>query len=80
MADIEDLLEDLKQKRDELRVQIHLGSKEAREEWEELEGKMKEFSRRAELEQTGDGIGDALGKLGHEIKLGYQRLWKAVKD
>ena len=80
MADIDDLLDDLKQKRDELRVQMHLGSKEAREEWEELEGKMKEFSRRAELERSTDGIGDAVTKLGHEIKLGYQRLWKAVKD
>lgn len=80
MADIDDLLDELKQKRDELRVQIHLGSKEAREEWEELEGKMKEFSRRAELERSTDGIGDAATRLGHEIKLGYQRLWKAVKD
>ena len=79
MADFDDILEELKQKRDELRVQMHLASKEAQEEWEELEGKMKEFSRRAQLERTGDDVGDALGNLGHEIKQGYQRLWNAVK-
>ena len=80
MADLDDILEDLKQKRDELRVQIHLGSKEAQEEWEELEEKMKKFSERAQLERTGEGVSEALGNLGHEIKAGYQRLWKAIKD
>ena len=80
MTDFDDLIGDLKQKRDELRLKIHLASKEAQDEWEELETKMKDFSRRAELEQTGDGLGDALGKLGQEIKLGYQRVRRAVKD
>ena len=80
MADLDDILEDLKQKRDELRVQIHLGSKEAKEEWDELEEKMKAFSRRAQLEQTTEGVSDALVNLGHEIKAGYKRLWTAIKD
>jgi vacuolar-type H+-ATPase subunit D/Vma8 len=79
MADFDDILDDLKQKRDELRVQMHLASKEAQDEWEELEGKMKDLSRRAQLEQTGDGVSDALGKLGHELKLGYKRLRDAIK-
>jgi vacuolar-type H+-ATPase subunit D/Vma8 len=80
MAELDDLLEDLKQKRDELRVQIHLASREAQDEWEELESKMKDFSNRAELEKTGEGLGKALGELGHEIKLGYKRLRQAMKD
>jgi len=80
MADLDDILEDLKQKRDELRVQIHLGSKEAQEEWEELEEKMKKFSERAQLERTGEGVSEALGNLGHEIKSGYRRLGNAIKD
>ncbi len=79
MADIDDILEDLKQRRDELRVQMHLASKELQDEWEELEGKMKEFSERAQIEATAEGIGDALGGLGHELKLGYERLRDAVK-
>ncbi len=87
MTDLNDLLEELKQKRDELRVQMHLASKEIKEEWEELEekmedfsGKAKQFAEDAKLKETGAGLGDALGKVGHEIKLGYERLKKAMKD
>ncbi len=80
MGEFEDLLADLKQKRDELRLQMHLASKEAQDEWEELEEKMQEFSSRAELGKTSEGLGDALGKLGQELKLGYKRLRNAIKD
>jgi vacuolar-type H+-ATPase subunit D/Vma8 len=80
MGDFEDLVADLKQKRDELRLKIHLGSKEAQDEWEELEEKMQEFSSKAELGKTGEGLGEALGKLGQELKLGYKRLRSAIKE
>lgn len=91
MSDVEDkvegLFEELKQKRDELRVQMHLASKELKDEWDELEDKMEEFSGKAKqfaddakLRETGSGLGDALGKLGHEIKLGYERIRDAIKD
>ena len=86
MADFDEMLEELKQKRDELRVQIHLASKEVKEEWEELEEKMEEFSDKAKkfaedakLKETGSSLGDALGGLGQEIKLGYQRIRDALK-
>lgn len=85
MSDLDDLFEDLKQKRDELRVQMNLASKEVRDEWDELEEKMEEFSGKAKqfagdakLKETGAGLGDALGKLGHELKLGYARIRDAV--
>ena len=87
MTDISELLEELKQKRDEARVQIHLASKEIKEEWDELEekmedfsGKAKKFAKDAELKKTGSGIGDALGQLGGELKRGYERIRDAVKD
>jgi hypothetical protein len=87
MTDIDDLLDDLKQKRDELRLKMHLASKDAKDEWEELEEKMAEFSsdakkfaEDAKIKETGEGLGEALGKLGHEIKLGYERLRDAIKD
>ena len=79
VTDLDDLWEDLKQKRDELRVQINLGSKEVQDEWEELEGKMNHFTATAELGKTGEGVGDALGQLGHELKQGYDRLREAIK-
>ncbi len=80
MSEFDDLMADLRQKRDELRVQMNLASKEARDEWEELEAKMEEFREKAKLSETGEGIGKALGELGHEIKLGYERLRDAIKD
>lgn len=80
MGEFDDLVADLKQKRDELRLKMHLASKEAQDEWEELEEKMQEFSSRAELGKTGEGLGDAFGKLGEELKLGYKRLRNAIKE
>lgn len=80
MSELDDLVEQLKRKRDELRVQVHLASKEVQDEWEELEGKMEHFSATARVGETGEGIGDALGQLGHELKLGYERIKEAVKD
>ena len=87
MADIDELLEELKQKRDELRVQIHLASKEVKDEWEDFEkkmedfsGKAKQFTKDAEFKETGAGLGEALGTLGHELKRGYERVRDALKD
>jgi hypothetical protein len=80
MDDFDDLIDDLKQQRDELRVQLNLASKEVKDEWEELEGKMQKFSAEAKLAKTGAGISTALGLLGNELKLGYQRIRKTVKD
>ncbi len=87
MSEFDDLIEELKQKRDELRVQMNLATREAKDEWEELEAKMEEFTAKAkefaadaQLKETGEGVGDALGQLGGEIKKGYERLWNAIKD
>jgi hypothetical protein len=80
MADIDKLLQELKQKRDEIRLHIHLASKDAKDEWAELEKKMDDFSGRAKLHETGDGVGDALGRLGNELKLGFERVRKAIRD
>ena len=80
MSEFDELVSELKQKRDELRVRIHLASKEAQEEWQELEDKMDDFASKADLGRTGEGIGDALGQLGQELKLGYKRIRDAIKD
>lgn len=87
MADIDEIIEELKQKRDEIRVQINLASKEVKEEWEELEEKMEDFSGKAkqfaddaELKKTGEGIGEALGQFGGELKRGYDRIREALRD
>ena len=87
MTDFDDVIEELKQKRDELRVQIHLASKEIKDEWNDLEEKMEDFSGKAKqfsddtkLKETGEGIGDALSQLGGELKRGYERITDAIGD
>jgi ElaB/YqjD/DUF883 family membrane-anchored ribosome-binding protein len=80
MTEFDELIDDVKQKRDEIRVQIDLASKEAKEEWEELEEKMEKFLTKTQLRKTGEGGSDAVGQLGRELKLGYQRLWRAMAD
>lgn len=87
MADIDEIIEELKQTRDEIRVKINLASKEVKDEWDELEekmedfsGKAKQFAKDAELKKTGEGIGDALGQLGSELKHGYGRIRDALRD
>ena len=86
MSELDDLVQELKQKRDELRVQVNLASREIKDEWEDLEAKMDEFSDKARefageagLKETGAGVGQALGQLGHELKLGFQRVRDALK-
>lgn len=80
MSEFDELIADLKQKRDELRVKIHLASKDAQDEWQELEEKMSDFAARAELDKTGEGLSDAFRGLGQELKQGYERLWGAIKN
>lgn len=79
MSDFDKVMADLKRQRDELRLQINLGTKEAKEEWNELEEKMEKFSSKIKLKETGSGVSKALGELGHELKLGYDRVRKGLK-
>ncbi len=79
MADIDKVLAELKQKRDELALQIHLGSKEAQDEWAALEKKWEKFSADARLEESTDEIGAAASALGDELKTAYERIKKAMR-
>ncbi len=73
-----DALEQLKQLRDELALKIHLGSMEAKAEWEELEKKWSDFEAKARLDETAEGLGQAVSLLADEIKAGYDRIRKAL--
>ena len=77
-SDLNEKLEHLKQLRDELELKIQLGSMEARDEWHRLEEQWREFSEKAQLDKTGEGVGSALSLLGEELKAGYQRLKKGL--
>lgn len=82
--DFDDVLSELKQKRDELRVQLNLGKREMQdeidEEWREFQAKFRDFSAKAELKETRDEIGEELGELAEDLKRGYRRIRDALKD
>jgi len=80
MADLHDLNRDLKKLRDELALKMHLASMDAKQEWQELESQWKNFSSRARLEDSAEGVGDALELLGEELKRSYKRLKVALKS
>ena len=78
MSDYSKMLEELKTQRDELKLKIHLGTKEAQEEFKKLEARWEKFSSKAGLEETSEGLGEALSLLGSELKKGFERLKKAL--
>ena len=78
MADLGDIIADLKQKRDELRLQLHLGTKEAEDEWEELMGQWDKFLTVSQFEKSSDEIGEAARELGLRMKDAYDRMKKAL--
>lgn len=78
MSKTTDLVEELTRKRDELRVQMHLASMEAKKEWEELEEKWSRFASMARLEETVESVEDSLELLGGELRKGYQKLKAAL--
>jgi hypothetical protein len=69
---------ELKQTREELRLKMHLGSMEAREQWEGLEGKWREFAAKARLAETGEEVEGSLRELGLDLKAGYERIKAAL--
>lgn len=75
--------EDLAQLRDDLRVRIHLGEMDLRDQWEKLEPKWWELQRkvaaveRASVDTTQE-ITTAANLLTEELFKGYDRIHKAL--
>ncbi|MCA9263854.1 MAG: hypothetical protein KDA60_08380 [Planctomycetales bacterium] len=80
---VEELIRDLKQQRDELRLQLHLGAQEAKEEWDSLDEKLNQMSQRFDplkeaVEEAADDVWESLKLVGGEIKEGFQRIRKSL--
>ena len=54
MSHIDSLIDELKQARDELRLQIHLGSRDLQDEWAKLEPKWNESLKEADIERSAE--------------------------
>ena len=82
-AKIKSLLSQLETERDELKLKLGLAKLEARDEWQELEGKMD--SLRGRLKVVGEGAKEAGGDvaaaadvLAGEIKDGFAKIRKLI--
>ena len=78
---IDETIETLKQERDELRVQAHLAKAELKDEWEDIEERLKKlYAKRDELadaaSEVAEDVSTAAGLLVDEIKAGFERLRK----
>ncbi len=78
MSTVENLKAELAALRDEAKLQAHLGSMEAQQEWQKAEAKWNRFVAEAGLHDSGQSIKSALEKLGEELRASYERLKKAL--
>lgn len=78
MRGIDEILDELKARRDEVRVKLHLASKELQQEFEGLEEKWERFKAKAKLDRTAQDVAAALESLGEELKRGYERIRSAL--
>ena len=80
---VDEELETLRRVRDELRVQVHLGKAEAREQWEKLEQRFEEAEARVkrlarEADEPAQELGRAVRLLMQELRDGYRRVRDAL--
>ena len=83
LTDIEALIEGLKQQRDAIKVQLHLGKAEAQQEWEELEKKLEQLRGKAKLvgaetQAASQDVFEAVKLLAEEVARGYERIRKRL--
>jgi len=80
MKEVEQLVAELKQLRDELALRVHLASMEIHQDWNKLEKDWRQFKTRAALDETAEGVSEALGQVGQELRAGYRRIRKALEE
>lgn len=76
MSDLDDLIAEMRQKRDELRVKLHLAGKDARDDWEQAVSEWDRFVEKAQLEKSAEEVGEAARELGLRMKTAFDRLRK----
>ena len=82
-VNLETLVDELKQRRDEIRVRLHLAKADLKDEWETLEKKWRHFERKAqdlgrEARVTAGEVGAALHLAVDELRKGYARMRQQV--
>lgn len=78
-SEIDKILEDLKQERDELRVKLELAKMDAGDEWEKIEDQLAKLQAKAEqvadaTAEAAEDVGAAAKLLGEEIRAGFRKI------
>lgn len=76
--DLTSLMKELQQRRDELKLQLHLASKEAEDEWTELQAEWDKFLSKSEFDKSAEEVGEAARLLGLKMKAAYDKMKKAT--
>ncbi len=78
MPDISKIMKDLQQRRDELKLQLHLASKDAEDEWEDLMSEWDKFLSKSQFDKSAEEVGEAAQQLGMKMKVAYDRMKKSM--
>ena len=73
-----EMMEELKKQRDELKVKLHLAKLEVGDEWEVLEAKLAKLESKAR--ELGGATGEASQNVGAAVKLLGQEIKDGLKD
>ena len=80
---VADLISKLKQERDELALQMHLGKEELKDQWDAVQHQLDQLTHRFEplnqaVAETSEDVWESLKLVGAEIKEGFQRIRKSL--
>ena len=78
MTDTDKIVQELKTLRDEVALKIHLGSKDLKDQWDDLEEKYDEAVSKMQLAETAEGISAAGELMLDEIQKGYKRIKSSI--
>ena len=78
MPDISKIMKDLQQRRDEIKLQLHLASKDAEDEWEDLMSEWDKFLSKSQFDKSAEEVGEAARELGMKMKIAYDRMKKSL--
>ncbi|EMI25385.1 hypothetical protein [Rhodopirellula europaea] len=80
---VSNMLDDLKEERDSLALQIHLGKQEAKSELERLDKKLEQLNEdyqplKNAVDESSEDIVAALQLVGDEIMNGFHRIRRSL--
>ena len=78
MTDYEKWTASMRQKRDEMKLKLHLASKEAEDEWDGMVDDWDKFLNAAQFDKSTEEVGDAARELGMRMKAAFERMKKAA--